>query len=59
MMVFIDKVEDQIGEVVKLYSMRRGFSADILALSADRVKDPIIVKMLEHKEVIYDGLNYF
>ncbi|MEM1627161.1 MAG: nucleotidyltransferase domain-containing protein [Sulfolobaceae archaeon] len=58
-MVFLEKVEDQIGEAVKLYSMKRGFSADILVLSADKVKDPIIMKMLEHKKVIYDGLNLF
>ena len=58
-MVFLDKVEDQIGEAVKLYSMKRGFSADILVLSADKVKDPIVMKMLEHKKVIYDGLNLF
>ena len=58
-MVFLEKVEDQISEAVKLYSMKRGFSADILVLSADKVKDPIIMKMLEHKKVIYDGLNLF
>jgi imidazolonepropionase-like amidohydrolase len=58
-MVFLDKVEDQVSEAVKLYSMKRGFSADILVLSSDKVKDPIIEKMLEYKKVIYDGLNLF
>ncbi|BCU71125.1 nucleotidyltransferase domain-containing protein [Stygiolobus caldivivus] len=58
-MVFLERVEDPVGEATRLYSMKRGFSADILVLSADKVKEPVVVKMLEHKKVIYDGLNIF
>ncbi|BBG22909.1 nucleotidyltransferase domain-containing protein [Sulfuracidifex tepidarius] len=58
-MVFADEVKDSTEEAGKLYSMKRGFSADILVLSVDKLEDPIIKKMLEHKKVLYDGLKIF
>ncbi|QIW23611.1 nucleotidyltransferase domain-containing protein [Sulfolobus sp. S-194] len=57
--VFLESVRDPIDEAVKLYSMKKGFPADIVVLNIDKLKDPIIMKMLEHKKVIYDGLKLF
>ncbi len=58
-MIFVNAVKDSTEEAGKLYSMKKGFSADILVLSADKLEDPIIRKMLEYKKVLYDGLKIF
>ncbi|BDC18950.1 nucleotidyltransferase domain-containing protein [Acidianus sp. HS-5] len=58
-MVFLERVEDKIEEAYEIYRLKRGFSADIIVLSKDELKDRIIEKMLEDKIVIYDGLGLF
>ncbi|MDT7901833.1 MAG: nucleotidyltransferase domain-containing protein [Acidianus sp.] len=59
LMIFLERVEDKTKEAYEIYKLKRGFSADIIVLSKDELKDKIVEKMLEDKIVIYDGLGLF
>jgi hypothetical protein len=39
--------------------MKRGFSADIIVITKDRLNDNVIKEMLRYKKVLYDGLGVF
>jgi predicted nucleotidyltransferase len=57
--VILEKVDDEIEEASKLYSMKRGFSADIIVITPDKLNNKIIETMLKYKKVLYDGLEVF
>jgi len=57
--VILEKVDDEIEEASKLYSMKRGFSADIIVITPDKLNNKIIETMLKYKKVLYDGLGVF
>jgi hypothetical protein len=39
--------------------MKRGFSADIIVITPDKLNNKIIETMLKYKKVLYDGLGVF
>jgi predicted nucleotidyltransferase len=57
--VILEKVDDEIEEASKLYSMKRGFLADIIVITPDKLNNKIIETMLKYKKVLYDGLGVF
>jgi predicted nucleotidyltransferase len=58
-LVILEKVEDEIEEASKLYNMKRGFSADIIVITPNKLNNIIIKSMLKDKKVLYDGLGVF
>ncbi len=57
--IILEKVDDEIEEASKLYNMKRGFPADIIVITKDRLNDNVIKEMLRYKKVLYDGLGVF
>jgi predicted nucleotidyltransferase len=55
--VILEKVDDEVEEASKLYNMKRGFSADIIVITPDKLNNKIIETMLKYKKVLYDGLG--
>ena len=58
-LVVLEKVEDEAEEASKLYSMKRGFSADIIVVTPDKLQLGDVKDMLKHRKVLYDGLGLF
>ncbi|MEJ2772234.1 nucleotidyltransferase domain-containing protein [Stygiolobus sp. CP850M] len=58
-LIVLDKVNDEIEEASKLYTMKRGFSADIIVVTPDKLELGDVKEMLKHKKVLYDGLGVF
>jgi hypothetical protein len=58
-LIVLDKVNDEIEEASKIYAMKRGFSADIIVVTPDKLELGDVKEMLKHKKVLYDGLGVF
>jgi Nucleotidyltransferase domain. len=58
-LVVLERVEDEAEEASKLYSMKRGFSADIIVVTPDKLQLGDVKEMLKHRKVFYDGLGLF
>ncbi len=58
-MIILEKVNDEIEEATKIRGMKRGFSADIIVITPDKLNDGVIKEMLKYKKVLYDGLGLF
>jgi hypothetical protein len=58
-LVVLERVDDEAEEASKLYSMKRGFSADIIVVTPDKLQLGDVKEMLKHRKVLYDGLGLF
>jgi len=56
--VIFDKVKDKIEMVERLRRLKpKGIDLDLIILSVDEIKDPLVKKMLEGSKILYNGLD--